>query len=115
MKPPVALRRSPRQSELLVRVYKHSIHHRERSKYMLDMQFANNITRDKHIRKLVLALKAAGLEVTITKGKQHVRVENKQTHKVVFFGGNSLGDWRAAKNILRDLKQVGFDQDIKLG
>jgi len=82
---------------------------------MLKMQFANNTVRDKHIRKLVAALKNAGLEVTVTKGKQHIRVENPKTHKVVFFGGNSLGDWRAAKNILRDLKQVGFDQDIKLG
>lgn len=82
---------------------------------MLDMQFASNTVRDKHIRKLVSALKDAGLEVSVTKGKQHIRVENPQTHKVVFFGGNSLGDWRAAKNILRDLKLVGFDQDIKLG
>lgn len=82
---------------------------------MLDMQFASNTVRDKHIRKLVSALKDAGLEVTVTKGKQHIRVENPQTHKVVFFGGNSLGDWRAAKNILRDLKIVGFNQDIKLG
>lgn len=81
---------------------------------MIDMQFASPTARNKHIRKLVSALKASGLEVTITKGKQHVRVENPVTHKVVFFGGNSLGDWRAAKNILRDLKQVGFDQDIKL-
>jgi hypothetical protein len=55
------------------------------------------------------------LIVTTTKGKQHIRVENPETHKVVFFGGNSLGDWRAAKNILRDLKLVGFNQEIKLG
>lgn len=82
---------------------------------MLDMHFASNTIRDKHIRKLVSALEAAGLQVSVTKGKQHIRVENTDTHKVVFFGGNSLGDWRAAKNILRDLKQVGFDQDIKLG
>jgi hypothetical protein len=81
---------------------------------MFEMQFANNTVRDKHVRKLVAALRDAGLEVTITKGKQHIRVENKETHKVVFFGGNSLGDWRAAKNILRDLKMVGFDQEIKL-
>jgi hypothetical protein len=82
---------------------------------MFEMQFANNTVRDKHVRKLVSALRNAGLEVTITKGKQHIRVENPKTHKVVFFGGNSLGDWRAAKNILRDLKMVGFDQDINLG
>jgi len=82
---------------------------------MFEIAFANGTIKDKHIRKLVAALKDAGLEVTVTKGKQHIRVENPTTHKVVFFGGNSLGDWRAAKNILRDLKIVGFDQDIKLG
>jgi hypothetical protein len=82
---------------------------------MLAMEFASGTIKDKHIRKLVSALETAGLQVTVTKGKQHIRVENPQTHKVVFFGGNSLGDWRAAKNILRDLKQVGFDEDIKLG
>jgi hypothetical protein len=82
---------------------------------MLAMEFASGTIKDKHIRKLVSALETAGLQVTVTKGKQHIRVENPQTHKVVFFGGNSLGDWRAAKNILRDLKQVGFDKDIKLG
>ena len=79
------------------------------------LKFASVPIKDKHIRKLVNALKQAGLEVSVTKGKQHIRVENPSTHKVVFFGGNSLGDWRAAKNILRDLKQVGFNEDIKLG
>jgi hypothetical protein len=82
---------------------------------MFEIGFANGTIKDKHIRKLVAALENAGLEVTVTKGKQHIRVENPETHKVVFFGGNSLGDWRAAKNILRDLKQVGFNEDIKLG
>jgi predicted RNA binding protein YcfA (HicA-like mRNA interferase family) len=82
---------------------------------MSAMEFAKGTINDKHIRKLVSALETAGLQVTVTKGKQHIRVENPHTHKVVFFGGNSLGDWRAAKNILRDLKQVGFDKDIKLG
>lgn len=72
--------------------------------------------RDKHIKRLVIALQDAGLEVSVTKGKQHVRVRNPKTGKVVFFGGNSLGDWRAAKNIIRDLKIVGFDSTgIKLG
>lgn len=79
------------------------------------LEMANLKVRDKHIKKLCLALEEAGLIVTTTKGKQHIRVENPETHKVVFFGGNSLGDWRAAKNILRDLKIVGFDKDIKLG
>lgn len=82
---------------------------------MHELEFANSSVNNKHIRKLITDLKKAGLEVTVTKGKQHIRVENPDTHKVVFFGGNSLGDWRAAKNILRDLKIVGFDKDIKLG
>jgi hypothetical protein len=82
---------------------------------MHELEFANGTVNNKHIRKLIAALEGAGLQVTVTKGKQHIRVENPDTHKVVFFGGNSLGDWRAAKNILRDLKIVGFDQDIKLG
>lgn len=82
---------------------------------MHNMEFASGNVNNKHVRKLISALEQSGLEVTVTKGKQHIRVENTDTHKVVFFGGNSLGDWRAAKNILRDLKIVGFDQDINLG
>lgn len=77
------------------------------------MEFAKGTIRHREIRKLVSALEAAGLQVSIT-GKQHIRVENPTTSKVVFFGGNSLGDWRAAKNILRDLKKVGFKEDINL-
>jgi hypothetical protein len=74
--------------------------------------------RDKHIRKLVAALEGAGLEVSITPGKKHVKVRNPETGKIVFFGSQSLGDFRAAKNIKRDLKMVGFDlseHGIKLG
>ncbi len=66
----------------------------------------------KDIKKLLAALKAAGLEVTITRGKHHVRVFNPETRKVVFFGGQSLGDRRAAKNIQRDLKIVGFSGEV---
>lgn len=80
------------------------------------MLMASVKVRDKHIKKLVKALEDTGLEVKVTKGKQHVRVSNPVTGKVVFFGANSLGDWRASKNILRDLKIVGFDSTgIKLG
>lgn len=70
--------------------------------------------RDKHVQKLVKALEDAGLEVSKTKGKQHIRVRNPQTGKIVFFGAASLGDWRAARNILRDLKIVGYN-GTKLG
>jgi hypothetical protein len=66
----------------------------------------------KDIKKLLVELKAAGLEVTITRGKNHIRVFNPVTHKVVFIGGQSLGDRRAAKNIQRDLKLVGFNREI---
>lgn len=70
--------------------------------------------RDKHVQRLVKALEDAGLEVSKTKGKQHIRVRNPKTGKIVFFGAGSLGDWRAAKNILRDLKIVGYN-GTKLG
>jgi len=64
--------------------------------------------RDKQIQKLIKSLEAAGLEVTKTAGKQHVKVRNPKTGKIVFFGATS-SDWRASKNILRDLKQVGYN------
>lgn len=66
----------------------------------------------KEIKKLVAELEAAGLEVSITRGKHHVKVINPLTHRVVFFGGQSLGDRRAAKNIQRDLKLVGFTGEV---
>jgi len=70
--------------------------------------------KDKNVRKLVSALENAGLDVSITPGKHHIKVVNTETKKVVFFGSQSLGDFRAGKNILRDLKKVGFETDIKL-
>ena len=60
------------------------------------------------------ALEIAGLQVSITSGKHHIKVVNPETKKVVFFGPQSLGDRRAGRNILRDLKKVGFNEDIKL-
>jgi hypothetical protein len=78
------------------------------------MQFAQLNIKTKEIRKLVSALETAGLEVSVTPGKHHVKVLNPKTKKVVFFGQQSLGDRRAGKNILRDLKIVGFNQDIQL-
>jgi len=78
------------------------------------MLFASLPIKTKEIRKLVDALEIAGLEVSITPGKHHVKVVNPDTRKVVFFGPQSLGDRRAGKNILRDLKKVGFNEDIKL-
>ena len=70
--------------------------------------------KTKEIRKLVDALEIAGLQVSITSGKHHIKVVNPETRKVVFFGPQSLGDRRAGRNILRDLKKVGFNEDIKL-
>jgi hypothetical protein len=66
----------------------------------------------KEIKKLLLALEEAGLEVSITKGKHHVRVYNPKTKRLVFFGAQSLGDRRARKNIRRDLKLVGYEGEI---
>lgn len=60
------------------------------------------------------ALEIAGLKVSITSGKHHIKVVNPETKKVVFFGPQSLGDRRAGRNILRDLKKVGFNEDMKL-
>lgn len=78
------------------------------------MFFARISVKNKHNRKLIKALEEHGLEVSITPGKQHVKVRNPKTQKIVFFGAHSSGDWRAVKNILRDLKQVGFNQDIDI-
>jgi hypothetical protein len=78
------------------------------------MLFASFPIKTKEIRKLVNALEIAGLEVSSTPGKHHIKVVNPETKKVVFFGPQSLGDRRAGKNILRDLKKVGFNEDIKL-
>jgi hypothetical protein len=78
------------------------------------MLFASFPIKTKEIRKLVDALEIAGLQVSITSGKHHIKVVNPETKKVVFFGPQSLGDRRAGKNILRDLKKVGFNEDMKL-
>jgi hypothetical protein len=78
------------------------------------MHFASFNIKTKEIRKLVDALEEAGLEVSMTQGKHHIKVLNPDTRKTVFFGAQSLGDRRAGKNILRDLKHVGFTRDIKL-
>ena len=78
------------------------------------MHFASFNIKTKEIRKLVDALEQAGLEVSMTQGKHHIKVLNPDTRKTVFFGAQSLGDRRAGKNILRDLKHVGFTRDIKL-
>jgi len=77
-------------------------------------EFANFQLKDKQMRKLISALEDAGLDVSITPGKHHIKVVNSDTKQVVFFGQQSLGDFRAGKNILRDLKKVGFESNIKL-
>jgi len=77
------------------------------------MYFAQLNIRTKEIRKLVSVLEAEGLQVSST-GKQHIKVVNPKTKRTVFFGAQSLGDHRAGRNILRDLKQVGFTKDIRL-
>ena len=76
--------------------------------------FANFKLKDKQVKKLVSALEDAGLDVSMTSGKHHIKVVNSDTKQVVFFGQQSLGDFRAGKNILRDLKKVGFESNFKL-
>jgi phage replication-related protein YjqB (UPF0714/DUF867 family) len=78
------------------------------------LELASLPIKTKEIKKLVSALEKAGLTVSITNGKHHVKVVNPTNNKVVFFGPQSLGDKRAGKNILRDLRKVGFETDLKL-
>ena len=78
------------------------------------LHFANFKLKDKQVKKLVSALEDAGLDVSMTSGKHHIKVVNRDTQQVVFFGQQSLGDFRAGKNILRDLKKVGFESNFKL-
>lgn len=76
-------------------------------------QFAQVKIKTKEVRKLVSALENAGMTVTTT-NKRHIKVTNPSTNQAVFFGAQSLGDFRAGKNILRDLKKIGFESDVKL-
>jgi uncharacterized ubiquitin-like protein YukD len=78
------------------------------------LHFANFKLKDKQVKKLISALEDAGLDVSMTSGKHHIKVVNSDTKQVVFFGQQSLGDFRAGKNILRDLKKVGFESNFKL-
>jgi predicted RNA binding protein YcfA (HicA-like mRNA interferase family) len=97
--------------ELTPEVYSKQI---PRQKGITVFEFANMRLKDKEVKKLVSALEDAGLDVSRTPGKHHIKVVNPNTKKVVFFGAQSLGDNRAGKNILRDLKKVGFRSNIKL-
>jgi hypothetical protein len=54
------------------------------------------------------------MEVSLTSGKHHIKVINPRNNKVAFVGSQSLGDRRAGRNILRDLKRIGFKTDIKI-
>ena len=78
------------------------------------LEFAQMRLKDKQMKKLVSALEDAGMEITMTSGKHHIKVVNPNTNKMVFFGAQSLGDFRAGRNILRDLKKIGFESEIKL-
>ena len=77
-------------------------------------EFAQMRLKDKQMKKLVSALEDAGMEISMTPGKHHIKVVNPSTNKMVFFGAQSLGDFRAGRNILRDLKKIGFESDMKL-
>ena len=77
-------------------------------------EFAQMRLKDKQMKKLVSALEDAGMEISMTPGKHHIKVVNPNTKKMVFFGAQSLGDFRAGRNILRDLKKIGFESEIKL-
>ena len=70
--------------------------------------------KDKQMKKLVSALEDAGMEISMTPGKHHIKVVNPNTKKMVFFGAQSLGDFRAGRNMIRDLKKIGFNSDMKI-
>jgi hypothetical protein len=55
------------------------------------LELASLPIKTKEIKKLVYALEKAGLTVSITNGKHHVKVVNPTNNKVVFLI-NGLGD-----------------------
>ena len=77
-------------------------------------EFASLKLKDKRMTKLVSALQDDGMRVSITSGKHHIKVINPKTKKIAFIGSQSLGDVRAGKNILRDLRRIGFKTDMKI-
>jgi hypothetical protein len=77
-------------------------------------EFASLKLKDKQMTQLVSALEDAGMKVSRTSGKHHLKIVNPRTKKVAFIGSQSLGDFRAGKNILRDLRRIGFKTDIKI-
>ena len=77
-------------------------------------EFANMRPKDKDMKKLVSALENAGMRVSITPGKHHIKVVNPKTNQVTFIGSQPIAGYRAGKNALRDLRRVGFKSDIKL-
>ncbi len=79
---------------------------------MYDLYMAGIKVQHKEMRKLVVSLKDAGLEVSTT-SKNHLRVFNPATNTVVFVSAHSLTDRRAIKNILGDLKRVGYNPNKK--
>lgn len=79
---------------------------------MPDLYMAGFKIQHKEMRKLVASLKNAGLEVTTTT-KGHLRVYNPVERKVAFVSAHSLTDRRAIKNIMTDLKRVGYDPSKK--
>ena len=76
--------------------------------------FANLRIKDKDMKKLVSALEEAGMNISMTSGKHHIKVVNPNTNKMVFIGSQSLGDFRAGRNMIRDLKKIGFNSDMKI-
>ena len=78
------------------------------------LEFAAMRLKDKQMKKLVSALEEAGMEISMTPGKHHIKVVNPNTNKMVFIGSQSLGDFRAGRNMIRDLKKIGFNSDMKI-
>lgn len=77
-------------------------------------QFANLQPKRKDMKKLVSALENAGMRVSITPGKHHIKIVNPNTKQMTFIGSQPIAGSRAGKNALRDLRRIGFKSTIKL-
>lgn len=58
------------------------------------------------VRRLTKELEGEGWEVSLTKSG-HYRLRSPYTNRLVFCA-STPGDWRAFKNIIRDLKREGY-------
>jgi predicted RNA binding protein YcfA (HicA-like mRNA interferase family) len=81
------------------------------------MHFAALTVKDKHMKKLIKALRHAGMDVSATE-RGHIRVVNSKTHQQVVISSGRTRDRRTVLEIYKDLRSIGFDakeQGISIG